>query len=177
MGCSTSLIAFSATSTVKQTILVSNEVLSREDINRIKKTWKLISTDVVDFGVKVLLNLFQLNPCTKRYFLPEDLDGDLLTNIRFKSHATRLIQTFQIVVDNIDSMDTDVKPVLLEIGKQHSGFAGFQKDFWDSCHDAILQTWKERCPAAEVYETELLGLVSLVGFYDLYDEKWIRYGN
>ena len=145
MGCTTSIVAFSKASVkvVKDNAIVSKDKLTSEDRKMIKKTWTLLSTDVVKLGVKVFLNMFKLNPETKRYFPIEHLDEELLTNIRFKSHATRLIQTFQTVIDNIDNLDTNIVPLLREIGKEHRGFEGFQKAYWESCHEAILQTWKD----------------------------------
>ena len=145
MGCTTSLVTISNASFGKDNNVhgFNKDGLTNEDRRIVKRTWKALSTDVVELGVKVLLNLFKLNPETKRYFPVEHLGEELLTNIRFKSHATRLIQSFQTVIDNIDNLEKNIVPLLLEIGKQHCSFDGFQKVYWESCYEAILQTWKE----------------------------------
>ena len=86
----------------------------------------------------------KLTPETKRYFPVEHLGETLLTNIRFKSHATRLIQKLQTVIDNIDNLDTNIVPLLLEICQIHRGLEGFQKAYWESCREAVLLTWKDQ---------------------------------
>lgn len=147
MGCTSSIVTVSKLKLSPETPVSKSciaDEISNEDKRIVKKTWKYLSTDIVELGVKVFLNLFAVNPATKRVFPFHDLDGDdLLMNIRFKGHSTRLMQTLQTVIDNIDALETTAKPLLVEIGKQHYAFQGFHKVYWDACPEAILRTWRD----------------------------------
>ena len=146
MGCNTSVVSISKTTFNTENINNLSEKaydLSQEDIRIIRKTWKTLSVDIVELGIKVFLNLFKINPATKQVFSYRHLEGEeLLKDIRFKGHATRLMQTIEIVVDKIEELSTAIIPLLVDIGKQHYTFEGFHKSFWESCPDAILYTWR-----------------------------------
>ena len=148
MGCTVS-----ATSSFNVSVAEENNcknktkdthMLNSEDKRIIKRTWKILSTDISRLENKVFLKMFELTPAIKDLFPQKHSKSDSAEDTVFKGHATRMMQSIETVINHIDELETVITPLLIEMGKQHYSFQGFHTIFWDSCPEAILCIWKEK---------------------------------
>ena len=145
MGCTTSISTVSKDVDRRGPLIKNHGYISNENIEIVKRTWKLLSGDIQDVGAKIFLKLFDLNPSIREIFHCESLDGDaLLRNRQFRGHASRFMQAIGAAVDTIDDLQGSMGPMLEDLGRQHLTFAGFKPGYWDCFTDAILHVWKDQ---------------------------------
>ncbi|XP_077977153.1 neuroglobin-1-like [Glandiceps talaboti] len=110
----------------------------------VRKTWRALANDMTGNGTKVFLWIFETNPKVKQLFPCRDKEGDdLLKDMDFKGHASRFMQSVGAAVDNVDSLDTSLAPLLLNLGKSHINFRGFKSDYFDIFTTAMLHVWEQ----------------------------------
>ena len=146
MGCSTSISKGTSQNTERWRSLIKNEsFISNENKEFVKRTWRIISSDIQEVGAKIFISIFDINPLVKEIFQCDTLEGDaLLKNKRFRGHATRFMQAIGVTVDNIDDLHGVVGPMLEDLGRQHHTFDRFKPGYWDCFTEAILQVWKDQ---------------------------------
>ena len=92
----------------------------------VRKTWAYLSTkDTTERGVRVFLRIFMLKPELKQLFPFKEKDGDELTSdVTFRGHASRFMQTVGATIENLDGLDIEMGPLLRSLGKQHIAHDG-----------------------------------------------------
>ena len=147
MGCTASMVTVSRASFRQKDLSTVDQHCDSFSItikSEIRRTWKILSSDIVANGVKVLLKLFSLSPAIKKEFIyTNDKELEVFKEHMFKLHASRLMQVVDAVVENIDDLHIMIDPMLYELGKQHYSCEGFQHIYWDSCSEAILFVWQQ----------------------------------
>ena len=110
----------------------------------VKKTWKVLANDLKGRGSKVFIAIFRANPAIKALFPFDGMEGEvLMKSTLFKGHASRFMQAVGAVVDNIDSLDEALSPLLLGLGKHHVLFPGFEPVYFNSFQTGMRQVWAE----------------------------------
>ncbi len=117
---------------------------SDEQKKLVRKNWKFLANDLTGRGTKVFLKIFLLNTEVKSLFPFRELEGEkLIKGHEFKGHASRFMQAVGAVVDNIDTLDQSLAPLLIDLGKQHIHFKGFKPDYFNAFEHAMLSVWSE----------------------------------
>ena len=155
MGCTASFVVsdqsnikrkLKASTTINPTFnTVNNQTttLSREDKEKIKESWKMLSNDMLGNGGKVMLRLIDMNGEIKHILGLVELEGKSLNdNAAFKLQCLRVMQTIGALVDNIDNMEDTVFPVLHELGRQHFAYNRFVQKLWNPFPEAVLYVWE-----------------------------------
>ncbi|XP_033744301.1 neuroglobin-like [Pecten maximus] len=140
MGCAHSMKVASkpSVSTAKKNFVTDKQK------RIIKKTWKMMCSNITGHGVKVFLRIFQLHPHVKQLFPCRDVEGeDLLRDSNFKGHASRFMQAVGAAVDNIDDIEAVLTPLLFGLGRNHIKFTGFKNEYFDVFTEAMMYTWHE----------------------------------
>lgn len=119
-------------------------ILSAQQKTIVLRTWRILSSDLADRGVRVFLHIFDKNPRIKALFAYRDLVGEQLRrNHHFVSHAAKLLQAVGAVVENIDNCRDTVGPLLNSLGEQHTHFIGFHSVYFNDFEGAILEVFSE----------------------------------
>ena len=135
-GCTTTIVVQPATSnsgfTDRQKIIV-------------RKTWKILATDLTGRGSKVFVKIFELNPNVKALFPFRNVNDtdQLLLDTNFKGHASRFMNAVGAVVDNMDNLEESLALLLIGLGENHVHFEGFKPDYFNSFSQAMNIIWKE----------------------------------
>lgn len=120
------------------------------------KTWRVLSNDLTGRGTKVFIHIFRDNPKIKDLFPLDGLDGEaMVKSYIFKGHASRFMQAVGAVVDNIDSCDEALSPLLIGLGKHHVLFTGFKPDYFNSFETAMRTVWAEDLGSKFTPQTEI----------------------
>lgn len=144
MGCSLSTL--SKSDTLLHGVPVKRDGSSINDRQKvtIKKTWKIVSGDIIGIGSKIFLKIFTIKPAIKQIFPFRDVSGDaLLRNTQFRSHASRFMQAIGASVDNIYELNTTMAPLLFSLGQQHGLYKGFNDEYFDVFSTAIIQVLEQ----------------------------------
>ncbi len=122
----------------------SKRNFTQQQKRMVLKNWKVLSNDLTGRGSRIFIRIFQLNPNVKMLFPCHNLEGeDLLRDHNFKGHASRFMQAVGAVIDNIDSFEESLSPLLNGLGRQHIHFRGFQPDYFNVFEQAIMDVWAE----------------------------------
>ena len=118
--------------------------LTDDDKNSIKYTWRILSSDMLGNGGKLLLRILEQNNNLKEIIHCGGLEGkELIEDSNFKLQALRFMQVLGASVDNIDQLESAMGQVLLDLGKQHYSFEGFIHKYWNLFPEAVLYVWKQ----------------------------------
>ena len=146
MGCSASnrsnVKGF--TTTIAVAPVASNSGFTERQKLIVRKTWKLLATDLTGRGSKVFMKIFELNPHVKALFAFKNVDGDeLLLDPGFKGHASRFMNAVGAVVDNMDHLEESLAPLLIGLGENHVNFEGFKPEYFNSFSQSMNIIWKQ----------------------------------
>ena len=96
------------------TMDMGDQYFSQHQKRLLRETWKIISEDQQNHGVKLFLRIFHHKPETKKLFPFGHLsDDDLLHNVVFRSHAKRFMHAVDTTIQNLDALEVALIPVLL----------------------------------------------------------------
>ncbi|OWF38487.1 neuroglobin-2-like [Mizuhopecten yessoensis] len=152
MGCATSMAA--ANRSVVST--TGSNLLTNKQRDIIKKTWKVMCSNITGHGIKVFLRIFQLHPHVKQLFPCRDVEGeDLLRDSNFKGHASRFMQAVGAAVENIDDIEAALTPLLTGLGKRQIQYTGFKNEYFDAFTEAMMYAWHEELKGQFSGETSL----------------------
>lgn len=125
----------------------SHEFLTEEELTSARTTWvRLQATrNMQAMGVKIFLRIFELEPETKEAFesfrtLSRD---ELVTNVLFRSHATRFMKAVEVTMNNLDALDVIIVPNLKHLGRLHTDFSGFHVEYLKAFEVAMEEVWEE----------------------------------
>ncbi|XP_006823444.1 neuroglobin-like [Saccoglossus kowalevskii] len=141
MGCSVS----TSTENGKNFVQLSDsvDIFTERQRRIVRKTWRPLANDMTGNGTKVFLHIFEMNPKVKQLFPCRDKTGEeLLKDLNFKGHASRFMQSVGAAVDNLDNLETSLAPLLMNLGKSHNHFSGFELNYFDSFTGAMLHVWE-----------------------------------
>src|SRR6218665_1277905 len=97
---------------------VGSVTLSAQQKTIVQRTWRVLSSDLADRGVRIFLHIFEKTPPIKTIFAYRDLVGDQLRrNRHFVSHAAKFLQAVGAVVENLDKCRDNVAPLLNSLGE------------------------------------------------------------
>ena len=152
MGCHLS------TSSVKQdndtaaddsTSYWTHSLLTNKQKDIVYSTWRHLSDNLSDTGMRVFQYIFTQRPEVKNLFRFRDLDlSELPNNPYFRGHATHFMQAISAVVDNLDDLETNLTPLLLALGEQHSKTRGFGIQYLEVFTHCLILVWEERLGCA-----------------------------
>ena len=146
MGCSASSNnRRGSTTTIVVQPVDTNSGFTDRQMFIVRKTWKLLATDLTRRGSKVFVKIFELNPHVKGLFPFKNLDdaNELLLDANFKGHASRFMNAVGAVVDNMDNLEESLAPLLIGLGENHVKFEGFKPEYFNSFSQAMNIVWKE----------------------------------
>ena len=111
----------------------------------VRRTWSRLTGELTQNGIRVFHKIFDIKPELKELFPFRKLEGEELINCHvFQGHASRFMQAVGAVVDNLDDPDTALSPLLLDLGRNHVSFEGFEPAYWDVFREALTHVWKEQ---------------------------------
>ena len=111
----------------------------------IYNTWRHLSDNMVDTGMRVFQYIFTRRPEVKNLFTFIHLAmSELPTNPYFRAHATHFMQAISTAVDNLDDFDLKLTPLMLALGKQHSMTRGFGIHYFEVFTQCLIIVWEER---------------------------------
>ena len=144
MGCSaSSKQGKGSTTTIVVAPATANSGFTDRQKMIVRKTWKLLATDLTGRGSKVFVKIFELNPQVKGLFSFKNVDGnDLLLDPGFKGHASRFMNAVGAVRDNVDNLEESLAPLLIGLGENHVNFEGFKPEYFNSFSQAMNVIWK-----------------------------------
>jgi hemoglobin-like flavoprotein len=120
-------------------------LLTDNQKNIIYTTWRHLSDDMVNTGVTLFLRIFKHSPEVKNLFNFQDLEmSQLPDNPHFRGHATHFMQVINELVDNLDDLDTNLTPLLLALGEQHSQTQRFGIQYFEVFAQCLIIVWEER---------------------------------
>lgn len=145
MGCSSSIsVTNSAHDDLPSPNLVLAVILSEQQRTAVLRSWRYLSTDLSNRGIKIFRRIFQQNPHVKALFMLQDVEDDeLKRDRRFKGHAVRFMQAIGAVVEHIDNYRQTLGPLLNSLGEQHTRFEGFRPAYFNCFQDAIVAVFAE----------------------------------
>ncbi|XP_070567773.1 neuroglobin-1-like [Ptychodera flava] len=139
MGCNVSSASQAREITNRDT-----DIFTDRQRRIVRKTWRPLANDMTGNGTKVFLRIFEMEPKVKQLFPCRDKEGEeLLKDMNFKGHASRFMQSVGAAVDNLDSLETSLAPLLLKLGRSHTNFSGFKPDYFDIFTRAMLDVWEQ----------------------------------
>ena len=154
MGCSASNTKDSAITIRVQPVNTNSGFTDRQKLI-VRKTWKILATDLTGRGTKVFMKIFELNPYVKSIFPFKNIDGEeLLLDTSFKGHASRFMNAVGAVVDNLNNLEESLAPLLIGLGETHVNFEGFKPDYFNIFSEAMNLVWKEDLGKRYTMETE-----------------------
>ena len=119
-------------------------IITEEEKAIIKSQWRILYTDMTRNGMAVFLRIFERYPEIKELFDYNGMDEETLQkHEKFKAHATKFMQAFAVVIDNIDDIETAMSNELLALGKKHIYYTGFRPVYFEAYYDAMLTVWCE----------------------------------
>ncbi len=147
MGCASSVAVPIKSSIQLNSIQVANNDewgFTDRQKTIVRKTWKLLATDLTGRGIKVFTRIFEIQPDLKQLFSFRNAEGEaMLKDTRFKGHASRFMNSVGAVVDNLDNLSETLKPLLTELGMNHVNFQGFEPEYFNVFFKAMNQVWAE----------------------------------
>ena len=149
MGCSVTLPKVKPVLEVKPVRMnrshSTENVLTEEQKRIIRQTWKLISNDMTDRGVRIFLTIFERQPKVRELFPFHDkkTKEELMNDARFRGHASRFMQAVGAAVENLDNLQQAMSPLLGELGRQHGKQMFFEPQYFDLFEDVMLETIRE----------------------------------
>ena len=176
MGCTASVVVSDQTNSIKrkscaETLVNSfntinmQATITRDQKEKIIKSWTQLSSDLLGNGAKLMIRLFDINQEIKDVLGLTGLEGKTLNNnATFKLHSLRIMQTIGAAVDNLDDMENNVFSVLHDLGRQHFYNNKFVEKMWNPFPEAVLYAWKRELrdsftPAVSSAWTPLLLLI------------------
>ena len=121
-----------------------HEFLTDEEQAVTQRTWsQLQSGEVQAMGVTIFLRIFELAPETKKTFpaFRNLSKEELVTNVMFRSHATRFMKAVEVTMNNLDALDVIIIPNLKQLGRVHTGINGFKVEYLDVFEVAMEEVW------------------------------------
>ena len=128
----------------KKKVRPQHEFLTDEEQAVTKRTWsQLQSGEVQAMGVTIFLRIFELAPETKKTFpaFRNLSKEELVTNVMFRSHATRFMKAVEVTMNNLDALDVIIIPNLKQLGRVHTGINGFKVEYLDVFEVAMEEVW------------------------------------
>lgn len=125
----------------------THEFLTETELAAAKTTWvRLQATrNMQAMGVKIFLRIFDLEPATKQAFesFRNLTREELVTNVLFRSHATRFMKAVEVTMNNLDALDVIIVPNLKHLGRLHTDFSGFYVEYLKAFDVAMDEVWAE----------------------------------
>ena len=126
----------------------SNDPFSDDEKSLLRATWAFLrrSDDAGHRGCRVFLRIFELAPDARELFPSfgrELTAAQLAENIMFRSHASRFMTAVDVVLENLDSLDVAVTPMLFQLGRRHVGIVGFRIGFMTDFERAMAEVWRQ----------------------------------
>ena len=119
-------------------------VFTVEEKNILKKTWAIVSNDMLGNGGRIVLKLFDLSSDTKSVMKCNFIDEKAMPcNGNFKMQSLRIMQVIDASIVNIDNMEKTMGPVLIELGRIHFCYQAFLPKYWNLVPEAVLHVWNE----------------------------------
>ncbi|KAG5674759.1 hypothetical protein PVAND_004709 [Polypedilum vanderplanki] len=100
-------------------------VLTENDVEIIKRTWKIPSANSHDSAALIFYTFLEKFPHNQNKF-PSFKDkqlSDLKNTVEFRAHASRIFNVFSSVVDGLErdsEMMKGIKKIIAEVGKFHA---------------------------------------------------------
>uniref|UniRef100_A0A8C7GD02 X globin n=1 Tax=Oncorhynchus kisutch TaxID=8019 RepID=A0A8C7GD02_ONCKI len=117
MGCAISGLAPKTAGESKTEDSVAH--LSKEQIEMIKESWKVIQEDIAKVGIIMFVRLFETHPECKDVFFRdvEDLDR-LRTSRELRSHGLRVMSFIEKSVARLEQLER-LEVLAVELGRSH----------------------------------------------------------
>lgn len=145
-------VTSSVSSPQRKSARPTHEFLSEEELTAAKSTWvRLQATrNMQAMGVKIFLRIFELEPATKQAFesFRNLRSEELVTNVLFRSHATRFMKAVEVTMNNLDALDVIIVPNLKHLGRLHTDFKGFHVEYLKAFEVAMDEVWAEELGTA-----------------------------
>ena len=130
-------------------------LLSPEQKESIRKSWKFFEKDMEGFGKQIFLKIFEEKPQLKDLFPFRCVWGDrLISHPAFKKHANRFMSIIEEGISNMDHLDYEYTPKLLDLGGRHTKFSGFKASNFLPFQSAILFILKRELKMDFTNDTE-----------------------
>ena len=131
------------------------QLLTDRQTKIVKKTWRLLADDMTGRGIKVFKCIFVDRQELIGLFPFGDSAVDTLEkDLRFRGHASRFMQAVGAVMDSLDTPNSQLSPLLLDLGRRHSQTSGFDVTLFDHFVQAMLCVWAEELGARFTPEVE-----------------------
>ena len=144
MGCTSSMSSVIVNHVgSKTTDKRQEEIFSSRQKQIVRRSWRQLTGDLTERGTRVFLYIFHQKPELKVAFHLDNLDDEeLVKNFIFIDHASRFMQAVGAVIENIDSLNETLTPLLTKLGATHVGFDGFEVTDLPLFVESIMSVWE-----------------------------------
>ena len=133
-----------ATTPVRPAANFCDEFFTTQQKVELRRTWKMLSPDLCEHGVRVFTHIFKMCPEAKQLFpFRNTTDEDLLKHPQFRSHGLRFMKVIGVAIDNLDTLDMVLIPSLTHLGKTHTKINGFCVEQFVLFMEAMDVVWGE----------------------------------